>query len=316
MAHLRTIPGDEESGFDAARSLLVLPERQTRNVFLVAGADLEVSIEDEETAILLRERGAQRWETRSSDLTAWERSQGMRCLRVRGVRHGSTVLHARQADGRDWVQPLTIRVVHDPDARQASAPAAVTPELRRELQSLSLREAVLRVAEDQMNSLIGRRGGGFGRYLSGDLNWCGAFAHFCWQVAATGKGVANPFGGNKDVLLSPQKAIHWVCGNPSKAILLRYRGADPMTGTGSVALTQIGEANPVQPGDVCLLRNANDDGWRHVAMVYKAPVGDSFRTLDGNQGAPRCIRTVARELDTPARGTAYKHAFVHLLGVT
>lgn len=314
VAHLRTLPGDEDSGFDGNRSLLVVPARQTRSVFLVAGPDLSVSVEDTSVATV-GERRALRWESQNSSLSSWERSQGLRCLRVSGVRDGSTILHARLSDGRDWVQPLTVRVVQDADARQASAPAALTPELRQELQQLSLRAAVLRVAEDQMNSVIGRSAGGFGRYLGGTQNWCGAFAHFCWQVAATAKGVSNPFGDEKDVLLSPQKAIHWVFGHPSQAVMLRYQGFDPMTGAGSLPLTPISVANPVQPGDICLLRNDNDDGWRHVDIVYESPSGDSFRTIDGNQGAP-CIKIVSRELDTPARGTAYKHAFVHLLTVT
>ncbi len=312
MAHLRTLRGDLDSGFDGSRNLLVVPARGTRNVFLVAGAGLEVSIEDEDVATV-SERNPTRAESRDYRLGEWERSQGLRCLRVTGVQDGDTVLHARQDDGRDWVAPLTIRVVQDMDARQAREPAAITPELKRELQQLSLREAVLRVAEDQMNSRIGRQGGSFGIYLSGKQNWCGAFAHFCWSVAAAAKGTTNPFGNDKDVLLSPQKAIHWCFRNPDKAVLLRYSGFDPMTGKGSMSVTDIDAANSPEPGDICLLRH-DDDSWAHVDIVYEEPSGTSFRTIDGNQGDP-AIKIVSRELDTPARGRPYKHAFVHLLSV-
>jgi len=314
MAHLRTLPGDGDSGFDGSRNLLVVPARNTRNVFLVAGPDLSVSIEETDIATV-SERNATRSESRDGHLDPWEQSQGIRCLRISGVHDGRTVLHARLPDGRDWVAPLTIQVVQNLEARQATAPAGVTPELRRELQQLTLRQAVLRVAEDQMNSQYGRQAGSFNIYVGHDYNWCGAFAHFCWSVAAAAKGVANPFGGNNDVLLSPQKAIHFVFGNFDKAILLRYAGIDPMTGAGRMALTDISAANPVQPGDICLLRNDNDDGWRHVDIVYEAPSGTSFRTIDGNQGDP-AIKIVNRQLDTPAAGKPYKLVFVHVLGVT
>ncbi len=314
MAHLRTLPGDSDSGFDGSRNLLVVPARAHRNVFLVAGPDLSVSIDDTSVATL-NEPGTTRAESGNRNLDPWERSQGIRCLRVSGVQDGRTVLHARLPDGRDWVAPLTIQVVQNLEARQATAPAGITPELRRELQQLSLRQAVLRVAEDQMNSQYGRQAGSFNIYVGHDYNWCGAFAHFCWSVAAAAKGMTSPFGGNNDVLLSPQKAIHWCRTNTDKAVLLRFSGYDPMDGKGPMALTDISAANPVQPGDICLLRNDNDDGWRHVDIVYEAPSGTAFRTIDGNQGDP-AIKIVNRQLDTPAAGKPYKLVFVHVLGVT
>ncbi len=313
MSHWRVLPGNGDAGFDASRSLVVIPIRGSSNIFLVSADGLAVSIEDP-TIATVQDGAASRSESQSSSLGSWERQAGMRRVRVRAVREGSTVLHARRSDGRDWTQPLTVRVVADPDARQAADVAAITPELRRELQGMGLRDAVLRVAEDQMNSHLGRTSNGTGRYLRKDWNWCGAFAHWCWKVAAAAKGVPSPFGPERDVLLSPQKAIDFVCHNPDKAVVLRYHGSDPMNSrVAPVPLVEIGASNPVLRADICLVRN-DHDGWQHVALVHHPPVDGPFRTLDGNQGNPS-IRMVSRKLDVPPPHHPYKYAFVHVKDV-
>src|SRR4029079_2832259 len=95
-----------------------------------------------------------------------------------------------------------------------------------ELRSMTLREAVVRVAEDQLNSKIGRAGGGFGRYADASYDWCGAFCYYCWSVACRVHGKPNPFGDKYNSLLSCQKAISYAM-QTGCATVLRYRGGDP-----------------------------------------------------------------------------------------
>ncbi|WP_156971056.1 hypothetical protein [Beijerinckia mobilis] len=115
-------------------------------------------------------------------------------------------MHAK-LNGRDWIAPLTIRVVSNQQNRQVGASAGeVSPQLRVELQRLSLRDAVIRIAEDQMHSAIATQSDGFGVYnIDAKFNWCGAFAYWCWQQACAIKSVPNPFGSNGGVLWSPHK---------------------------------------------------------------------------------------------------------------
>lgn len=321
MAHFGTLPGTSQAGFDRDRFLQVVPVRQTRTVYLFAGADLDVRVEQTEVATLTGDRTATAAEHRRRDLTSWEREVDMRRLVVRGERPGTTRLVARQASGAEFARALEIRVVDDQDARQAGGIASISPGLRTELAAMrSTRDAVIRVAEDQMHSaVVAASDAGFGRYCSEPgADWCGAFAWWCWNVATAARSVDNPFGRGAgiDRLLSPQKALHFARTHPDRAIALRFQDrSDPFHGPGEIPYVEIDALHPVERGDICLVRNAHG-GWQHVCLVHTPPsaAGGDFVTIDGNQGQGNCIRTVSRSRDhTVLEKAKYKYAFLHVL---
>ncbi len=326
MANVRTLSGLNDSGFDPDRNLLVLSVNHTSTLYLVEGASDGPAVElDDPTVARIGERDETAAHRRDRRFTEWERTQDIHKLTIRGLRAGNTTLHAKLADGRDWIAPIDVRVVDNADYRQAGDRASITPELRSELQSLDLRSAVLRVAEDQMFSRIGRTAnGGYGRYgIPKDWQWCGAFAYWCWATAADAKGVANPFGPRNNVLLSPQKAISWAL-QTGGATIIRYQGGDPYgnsftTGrplSRSELRTQtfidIDESNPVQPADIVLVRN--DGGWKHVALVWEeAKKGDAnLESIDGNQGYPSIQRRTRDLKKKIHHGRDYALVFLHV----
>jgi len=79
---------------------------------------------------------------------------------------------------------------------------------------LSIGDAAVRVAQDQMNSSFAKASAGDHRYgLPTGLkkkdgtpatDWCGAFVYWCYQRASAIKGEQNPLGPTNDVVLSPQ----------------------------------------------------------------------------------------------------------------
>jgi hypothetical protein len=323
MAHVRTLSGMNDSGFDASRSLLVLSARHTTTLYLVEGTsdDLNVALDDTSVASV-GELDQTKALHKNGKFTDWERTQAIHKLTIKGLKAGSTTLTATLPDGRDWIEPVTVRVVDNADYRQAGDKATITPELRQELQQLDLRSAVLRVAEDQMNSKIGRTaGGGYGRYgIPKDWEWCGAFAYWCWATAASAKGVDNPFGDRLNVLLSPQKAISWAL-QTGDADILRYQGGDPygnsfVTGKplGKAAKTQkyveIDASHPLKPADIVLVRN--DTGWKHVALVWETPTGDDLESIDGNQGSPSIQRRTRSLKAKVNHGKDYALVFLHV----
>jgi hypothetical protein len=313
-----------DSGFDESRSLLVMSARQTTTLYLIEGTsdDLKVEVEDS-TIATVNERDQTKALHNSTNFTKWERTQDIHKLTVKALKVGDSTLTAKLPDGRDWIDPITIRVVDNADYRQAGDKNAITPELRQELQQLELRDAVLRVAEDQMNSKIGRTsGGGYGRYgIDKGWEWCGAFAFWCWKTACAAKGVSNPFGDRLSVLLSPQKAISWAL-QTGDADILRYEGGDPY-GNSFVTGKPLGKAaksqkfvdidddgGPLEPADIVLVRA--DDGWKHVAMVWETPDGDDLESIDGNQGMPS-IQRRTRSLSKKVRqGKDYALVFLHV----
>jgi hypothetical protein len=323
MAHLRTLPGLGDSGFDRSRSLLTLSVRQTTNVYLIAGSDLKVDSRSSSIAKVDEAKTISKAETLNPALSGWEKQQNMRKFVVTGVSIGRTTIDGLLPDGRPWIKPLEVAVVGNADYCQADHGGGATAELTTELTPLSLREAAIRVAEDQMNSKIGVTAhGGKGRYTQPDYDWCGAFAHFCYEKAAAIKGVTSPFGTNRDVLLSPEKAITWTTFNQDKAMLIGYAGpgilVDDKAGSRAKAakaggidatFAMNGNFELVERGDICLVRDATGD-WKHVCIVYEAPGwGDSFRTIDGNQGYPS-IKIVDRTQEKYSFGT--KYVFLHL----
>ena len=144
-------------------------------------------------------------------------------------------------------------------------------------------------------------------------NWCGAFAHWCWSQATAIRGEGNPFGGDSEVLLSPQKAIHWAMRSDTPAVLLRYKGIDPMTGKGTQEYREIGaQGHQLERGDIMLLRDGNAGGWKHVSLVNSVS-GTAVQTLDGNQGAGQSIKLVNRSLTDILPDKSPKLVFVHVL---
>jgi hypothetical protein len=168
------------------------------------------------------------------------------------------------------------------------------------------------VAEDEMNSAVSLTTG-FGVYdVDPSYDWCGAFAHSCWKLADAIKRVDSPFGTENDKLLSPQKAISWAMRDDSPSQLLRYQGYNPFLG-GSVLqeYRDIGyNGYNLERGDIVLLRKGQANGWKHVCMVYSWD-GASLTTIDGNQGWPRSIKTVPRDINEKLSDGSYSLVFVH-----
>jgi hypothetical protein len=249
---------------------------------------------------------------KDNTLSDWEKDQFIRVITLVAKSAGSTRLRAT-LDGKDWIAPLTVRVIHDATCRQVGkAKAQVTPELRQEIQSMSLRDAVIRVAEDQMHSAVARTNG-FGVYnMASNLDWCGGFAYWCWDQACAIRGDENPFGGSNKVLWSPQRAIHWAMQPTTPAQLLRYQGVSPMDGKGQQEYHEIGwNGYYLNPGDIVLLREGTADGWKHVCMVHEV-TGRALVTIDGNQGLPS-IKLVQRSLDHKVGDGSYQLVFLAVM---
>jgi hypothetical protein len=333
MAGLRAAAGTG-LGFDPDRNRLLIPAKKTSDIILVAGKDLVVSVDDRNIADWDKFTPVQ-W-MKDGALSPWEKSQNTRGLRVTGKSIGSTVLHAKTPDGFDFVAPLTINVIPDPEYRNGGE-TVVSDPLGAEMRAAKFRDALVMLARDQMYSAIGRSPhGGNGRYgIAKGQEWCGGFVHWVYTRTAATLSAASPFGDDVNTLASPQKAIGWALHNTSLATIIRYQGSDPYGwswGPGAkadkTALNQdfidISANNPVQTGDVALYRDKS--GWRHVCMVVDPPaVGkDDFTTIDGNQtGAFRpdgasqeCIGMNSHNAsDKLPDGKSYKWVFLHMTGI-
>lgn len=290
MAHLKSAPQSQGFGFDPTRSLLVLPVQRTHSMYLVAGSSLQIKIDDETCATWTEGKSPDPAKDASLEET-WEKKQVIRLLKIKGEKIGATILNAYAPDGRPGIQPLDIRVVDDSDCRQIKDKDSLAPKLLEEIKlaSLSFRDALIRVAEDQMYSAIGRSGtGGKGRYDAPEINWCGSFVHWCYAVASSAKGVTNPFGSasrENNSLRSGIKALYAGMKDESKFTVIQYEGPDRYGGLKKIQkLIEIGPQNPVMRGDICLPRKNSGDTFPHVCMVYDPPNGSgTFTTIDGNQ---------------------------------
>ena len=323
MAHVRSLAGFNDTGFDPDRNLLVVPAGKTASLYLVDTSVLGTDVvPDDPTVATVAEKDQTKQLSNSKKLRPDERGHAVSKLTVKGLRVGTTELRSAETVGSEAIDPVEVRVVADADARQSGEKGAITPELRDELQSLTLREAVLRVAEDQMYSKIGRSAGGFGRYADKAYDWCGAFAWYCWSVACAVKGVPNPFGDKNGSLLSVQKAISYAL-QTDRATILRYEGGDPYGNsfTTGKALKkgelerqeyiEISPENPVEPADIVLVRAGAANGWKHVALVWETPTGDDLVSIDGNQGNP-CIRKRTRSMKEKIGGKHHALVFLHV----
>lgn len=313
MSNLRKLGNWDTAGYDEARNLQVLPIGQQTTFYLIAGAGLDVDVDDSDCVSLTVGAGDDKNAHKNAQLSDWEKEQVIRKIVVTAKSAGDTKLSAK-FNGVDWIEPLTISVVSDQNWRQiGKAAGEATSDIRQELQQLPLRPAALRVAEDQLHSAISSRSDGFGVYHSNSsYDWCGAFAHWCWSQAAAIKNVLNPFGSDSDVLLSPQKAIRWAMRDDTPGQLLRYQGINPMTGKGWQEYREIGwNGFQLESADIVLLREGNAAGWKHVCMVYR-PGSTDIQTIDGNQGKFQSIKVVNRSLDDKLPDGSPKLVFVHI----
>jgi hypothetical protein len=323
MARFTSVDRSRSSGFDEERGLLIMQAKKTVDLYLVAGENLNVYTEDPDLVSVVSKDKDVATAHRSTEVTAGEQGQTIRLVTLKaGDSTGTTERHAGSG-GVGWGGPIEIRVVQNAERRQVGRGLnEVTTELREEIAKLSLREAVTRVAEDQMNSSV-CLGSGFGTYMVASIggkaaDWCGGFAYWCWRQAAAIKNVPNPFGDDDNVLWSPQRAIGWAMENPDKAVVFRYKGGNPgpVPFQGTQEWHDIGwNGYSLERADIVMVRSvpgAGDDGWRHVTQIDW--VGESvLHTIDGNQGTGRCIKRRTYNTNKKLSNGQYELAFLHVL---
>ena len=317
MPHFRKIPGIDPAGFDERRNLQVVPVGVTSRIYLVAGGDLEVSVEDDSVARVTFDTSDNKKAHSSAGLTGWEKSQSLREIRIKGIGPGRTTkLHAK-LNGADWTVPLNVSVVSDQSYRRVGA--TVSADARAAIQgACSLREAVILVAEDQMHSSIGlgKTNENGSSYSGGTAeDWCGDFIAWCWAQASQIRGENNPIRSTNH-LRSTIKAIAWALQPDSPAQLLQYEGGDPYAGTKNTQEWRDVGYNGYypEPGDVILFRNPGKNSFFHLGMVYSYDGGDLV-AIEGNAGTPP-IKTEALPnagTMTSTKPKMYPYAYIHVL---
>jgi hypothetical protein len=300
MAYLTTLAGHRDGGYDAARNSVVVPLNGTTSLYLVAGSGVDIRIDNPDVASCSHADPAP-WERKQAKVLPWDANAPLKRLDIKGRRVGQRATVSFRVGTAEVIEPLRILVVDNMDARQITGTGTVPPALREEIASMSLRDAVLRVAVDQMNSTIGRTANaGFGRYGVGQqYDWCGAFAWWCWEQACKIQNTSNPFGKNPDNLLSPQKAITYGMKYSGRLQVVRYAGGALYAGWSkddaklSIAREVTLSERSIERADICLYRN--EGNWRHVCIMDTSLSGDfdDFTTMDGNQGMP-CIKRNTR----------------------
>ncbi len=321
MAHLLKFPNDS-GGYDKNRNLLVMPQNSQSTFYLVAGQGLNVDSTDESifqtTAKVTDDSGAHKM----SGLTVWEKSQNIRKILLNsGANTGVAQLTAKDDGGRDQIRSLEVMVVADPHARRISDNGEIESSLRKELDQMSLRQAVLRIAEDQISSRVKTNAQGCDLYhlnpAYGKL-WCGAFAYWCWAQAALVKKVPNPFGEKNEPLLSPLKAIDWGMREETPGVLLQYKGPNPMTMRGPPQpLLEIGDnGHFLEPGDIALWRVGHAMGFKHVSFVESVN-GKSFVDINGNAydaGSGSALAKISHDdINRKLSDGSYKCFFLHVM---
>jgi hypothetical protein len=324
MGRFTSVNRTKSVGFDEEKSLLILPVLRSAELYLIGGENLQVGVDEPDLVTVTAPDADVRGAHRSVDVAPGERGLTIRRVVLKaGSTEGDTELRG-MSGFVSWAGPVTIRVVHDANARQVGkTEGEATAEIRDELAKLSLRDAVLRVGEDQMNSKV-CLGDGFGTYMVAKIDgkpadWCGGFSYWCWRQAAAIKGVANPIGGDESVLWSPQRAISWAMQNPDKAVLWRYKGGDPGTHPDKTLNQEFHDIGwggySLERGDMVLLRKIATkpgDDWQHVTMLDWA--GETaVHTLDGNVGKGNCIQRRTYDLKRKLSNGEYHLAFVHIL---
>lgn len=334
-------------GLDYEQSLLVMNTSSIKKLLLVAGNGVTaVEIDPKEPEIAEIQLGGADPSLNKNELllTGWEKQNQLQILTVKTKnKTGKGLIKTYDAEKKYLTKPLELRVIQDPDWRQCGE-RSHNPEFAEELKGMSLRNAVIRIAEDQMNSRIGRTGhAGFGRYTDykigkdkdgrdslnkkdgSPVNYCGAFAFWCWKRAFELTGNPALFGVDENIWLSPIKTISWALRNPLKTDLINCEDGDyglsnqndEQSKPNASAFIRA-DANNVDIGDICLIRG-EDGNWKHVCMVYKPPEGGTFTTIDGNAEDVKshnnfggCVSiNSGKNITDKVRGK-YKYAFLHL----
>ncbi len=318
MAHLFKFPNDS-GGFDKDRNLFVMPQNDSAAFYLIAGENLNVDVAPKNILDVSSQAKDEKSVHGKAGLSGWENSQNIRTIKITsGNATGRAKLVARDSSNRDQIAPLDIFVVEDKAARRVADNGRIEQSLKVELEKLSLRQAVIRIAYDQITSRVKTNKQGIELYKLPEPNklWCGAFAHWCWQQAALVKKTGNPFGTNNDSLLSPQKAIHYGMNPATPTQLLQYKGPNPMTMRGEPQeLREIGwEGNFVEPGDIALWREGHAMGFKHVSFVEEVS-GKTFTDLNGNAydaGSGSALARISHDnINKKLLDGSYKCFFLH-----
>jgi hypothetical protein len=323
MAGIVTLP-NQAQGFDSARNTLVIPTGDRATVHLVAGSGLQVSTDDPYLITVTAGEGDDA-SAHNRGLDGWSNSQELRKIVIKtGQETGSAKLFATTAEGYDFIAPLTIYVVRNKEARRAADKGEIEHDLKAEIQMMSLRQAVLRIAQDQLHSRVVTNAQGCSLYhldpRDGTL-WCGAFAYWCWDQACIAHGVGNPFGSSNNPLLSPQKAIQWGMKDTTPGQLLQYEGVDPMVAINMRGPPQELRENGyqgcyVEPGDIALWRGGSQYSFKHVSRVAEVS-GTSFSDYNGNAydaGSGSALAYIdGHDMSRKQPDGSYKTFFLHVL---
>jgi hypothetical protein len=319
MAHIFKFP-NESGGFDGPRNQFVMPQNDTSYLYLVAGQGLAVDVEPKNIVEVAAGSGDEKSAHGKAGLSEWENNQNIRKIILKSKSEtGHVKLFAKDSGGFDLIKPLDVYVVDDKDARRVGEKGKIEPEMKVELEQLKLREVVLRIAYDQISSRVKSNAQGISLYHlpKGETLWCGAFAYWCWEQAALVKHVDNPFGSSQDALLSPQKAIHYAMTNPTKGVLLQYKGPNPMTMKGEPQeLREIGwMGNNVEPGDIALWRATHAMDFKHVSFVESVD-GKTFVDINGNAydaGSGSALARISHDdINRKLPDGSYKCFFLHV----
>ncbi len=317
--------GADLNGFDAERTLQVLQIQKKTVIYLADGADATVQIQngpaDQGRTIISLD------EIDPAKESAKEKKAHLRKFVLTGQDLGVTRVTAGQ-----FTVPLQVVVVKDAESRIFDGSKDMPPaQIVQILKAYGLRGAAIRIAEDQMASVIGRTSSkGAGMYMAGKdqktgklYDWCGGFVQWCYQNAARIIGETNPFGDTAWALASPQRAISWAMAHPSLATVIRYGGGNPMDADGKlygakgtreehqdfndIQIAAHGNPSNLIEGDICLHR-ADDGTWKHVCMVYNIAGSATFDTINGNPTV-----WIDKGLSFSAKvGKDYKYSFLHL----
>lgn len=323
MAGITTLP-NQAQGFDSGRNQLVIPTNDSATVYLVAGAGLAVSVEDPSLVTVAAGSGDDK-SAHNRGLDSWSNAQHLRKIVIRTMgQTGFTRLVAKTEEGYDFIAPLSIYVVQNKEARRAASKGQIEPKLKAELEKLPLRQAVIRIAQDQLHSRVVTNAQGIALYNLpegyGTL-WCGAFAYWCWDQACLAKGVANPFGSSCEPLLSPQKAIHWGMQASTPGQLLQYEGVDPMVAIKMRGPPQQLRENGynghfIEPADIALWRSGSQYQFKHVSFVGEVS-GTTFSDYNGNAydaGTGSALAFITgHDMTKKQSDGSYKTFFLHVV---
>ncbi len=319
MAYFYCFP-NQAGGWNPQSNELVIPANSVVKLYLIAGADLSVKSDGNLLSIVTGQND-DKDAHKKTGLNAWEKSQNIRMVTIRtGGAVGSCKLTAVDDQGHDWLKPASVYVVNDMYGRRVGTNGTIEENMRRDLNQLSLRQAVIRIARDQISSRVKSNAEGRVLYnLPSNYNglWCGAFAYWCWEQAAKAKGANNPFGNSNESLLSPLKAIDWAMQLDTPVQLLQYGGFNPLTMKAQQPLRENGwSGNFVSPGDIALWRDTHATDFKHVSIVASVN-GDQFTDVNGNAydaGSGSALAEISHDnMKKKLSDRSYKCFFAHVV---